>query len=116
MALGDNWISFWELEEASGTRIDAVTASGNDLTDNNTVTQGTGIVGNCGQFTKVNSESLSRASNASLQFTGSWSITAWFLKDSEPATMIVVAKNNGAGAREMELGLSLAAGNTLSVN
>src|SRR5690349_3715530 len=116
MSLADQWISFWELEEASGTRVDQVTATGNDLTDNNTVTQGTGIVGNCAQFTRANSESLSHASNASLQFTGSWSITAWFLKDSEPSDMTIVGKNNGAGARDFEMGLSYAGGNILTVD
>jgi hypothetical protein len=37
-------VSHWELNEASGTRSDSVTASGNDLTDNNTVTQADGVV------------------------------------------------------------------------
>ena len=41
----DSLQGFWELlEEASGTRVDAHGA--NDLTDNNTVLQGTGKVGN----------------------------------------------------------------------
>src|SRR5689334_20334394 len=116
MSLDQNWISFWELEEASGTRVDRVTATGNDLTDNNTVTQGTGIVGNCGQFTRANSKSLSHSSNASLLFSGSWSTTCWFNKDSEPATLTVFAKNNGSGAREVELVVGDAGSNIASVN
>ena len=39
-----NLISYWELTEASGTRVDSVVASGNDLTDNNTVTGNPGVV------------------------------------------------------------------------
>ena len=45
MKLTDDMISFWELEESSGTRADAHGA--HTLTDNNTVGQGTGVVGNC---------------------------------------------------------------------
>jgi hypothetical protein len=80
-ALTDNLVSFWELEEASGTRDDAHGA--NDLTDNATVTQAAGKVGNAGQFTSANSEYLSRADNADLS-TGDidWTITAWIYADT----------------------------------
>ncbi len=65
MSLLTNLISYWKLDEASGTRVDSV--GGNDLTDNNTVTQAAGKVGNAAQFTAANFEYLSRASNAALQ-------------------------------------------------
>jgi hypothetical protein len=64
MALTDNLISFWEMEASSGTRYDA--HNGNDLTDNNSVTSATGIVGNAADFESGNSEYLSVADNASL--------------------------------------------------
>jgi hypothetical protein len=78
VALTDSLISYWELEAASGTRVDAVTATGNDLTDNNTVGQAAGIVGNAAVFVTANQEYLSRASNASLQ-TGDidFSFVSW---------------------------------------
>ena len=72
MALTDSLISFWELEEASGTRVDAVTASANDLTANNTPGSAAGKVGtalSCTRDVPYNSatvEFLSRADNASL--------------------------------------------------
>lgn len=50
-------ISHWELEEASGTRVDSHRT--NDLTDNNTVAQGAGIQGNGADFEASNSEYLS---------------------------------------------------------
>lgn len=86
MSLYTNLISFWELEEASGTRVDAVVASGNDLTDVNTVTQNTGKVGNCAQFTSANSECLSHSNNASLT-TGDidFTIAGWVYFDSVSA-------------------------------
>lgn len=76
MAITDSLISFWELEEASGTRNDSF--STNHLTDNNTVTQSAGKVGNAATFTTANSESLTRADNASLS-TGNidFSIALW---------------------------------------
>jgi hypothetical protein len=49
--------SYWELEEASGTRVDS--HGTNDLTDNNTVTSVTGIQGDAADFLGTNSESLS---------------------------------------------------------
>jgi len=64
MALTDNLISFWEMEASSGTRYDA--HNGNDLTDNNSVTSATGIVGNAADFETGNSEYLSVADNTSL--------------------------------------------------
>lgn len=95
-------ISYWALEEASGTRADAVTATGNDLADNNTVTQNTGIVANCGQFTRATTEFLSRADNASLS-TGDidFTVAAWVYLDSKPAgAMGIMSKDSGGASRE----------------
>src|SRR5574341_2164717 len=97
MAVKGNLISFWELEEASGTRLDA-TASDNDLTDNNTVTQATGKVGNAAQFTRANTEYLSIAHNTSIA-CGDIDQTrcAWVYLDSKPAAdsnMDIFGKNS----------------------
>lgn len=59
-------IAYWTLDEASGTREDAHT-NNLDLTDNNTVTQAAGQVGDAAAFTAANSEHLSHASDALLQ-------------------------------------------------
>lgn len=79
--LETNLVSYWELEEASGTRTDS--KGSNDLTDNNTVTQGTGKQGNAADFERSNSEHLSRADNASLSITGDLSVSFW----SKPETV-----------------------------
>lgn len=60
-----NLVAYWRLEEASGTRVDA-TGRGNDLTDNNTVTQATGRVGQCASFAAATSEFLSKTDNTDL--------------------------------------------------
>lgn len=89
-------ISYWTLDEASGTRVDSVTASGNDLTDNNTVTQNPGIISNAAQFTAANLESLSKASNASLQ-TGDidFTLAGWVYRDSHGFQQPFGKRQNG---------------------
>ena len=53
-------ISWWDLEETSGTRSDA--HGSNDLTDNNTVGSGTGVTGDtAADFERTNSEYLLKA-------------------------------------------------------
>ena len=84
-------ISYWKLEEASGTRNDS--HSTNHLTDNNTVTQAVGKVGNAAQFTAANSESLSCASNASLQCGDiDFTVVAWVYFDSIASQNAIVSR------------------------
>lgn len=110
MALtGTNLISYWSLEEASGTRADA-TATGNTLTDNNTVTQQTGKIGNAAQFTVANNEWLSIASNASLQ-TGNidYAFAFWIFPTNLTFRMILGKDATGAN-REYGIRLDDASG------
>ena len=65
MAIYDNLISYWELEESSGTRADS--HGSNHLTDNNTVAQATGKVGEAADLETSNSEYLSIVPGADLQ-------------------------------------------------
>jgi hypothetical protein len=83
MAPPYNFISHWSLGEVSGTRVDNVVASANDLTDINTVTQAVGKIGNAAQFTAANFEALGHADNASLS-TGDidFTISAWVYLDT----------------------------------
>ena len=114
MALTDNLISFWSLEEASGTRVDAVTATGNDLTDVNTVTSNPGIVGTAAQFTRANSEQLTRASNSTLALSTDQEFTwnVWVYLDSTAERLTFVNKYGGAGAETIAYLIEkLAAGN-----
>lgn len=79
-------VSYWELEEASGTRMDS--HGSNDLTDNNTVGQGTGIQGNCADLESANSEYLdiSDGSQSGLDLGGDMAFSFWFNAESFPAT------------------------------
>lgn len=87
MALKDNLISYWKLEEASGNRADA--HGSNTLTDVNTVTQAAGKVGNAAQFTASNSEylSITDAAQTGLDISGDFTINFWAYWDSLWSTM-----------------------------
>lgn len=56
MALTDNLVSHWKLNEASGTRADS--HGSNDLTDFNTVTSETGKLGDASSHNQANNEYL----------------------------------------------------------
>jgi hypothetical protein len=90
-------VALWPLNEESGTRVDIV--GGNNLTDNNTVTQGAGKVGGAGaQFTAANSESLTIADNAALSIVNqSMWISLWALIDAVGANRAFCVKYNAAG-------------------
>lgn len=79
MALTDNLVSFWKLDEASGNnRADSV--GSNTLLEPGTVGSATGKIGDCASF--VETDHLSIADNASLSLTGSITICAWVNKNA----------------------------------
>lgn len=84
MALKDNLISYWKLEESSGTRADA--HGSNNLTDNFTVTSGAGKIGTAADFELSNTESLSVGDNPGLSMTGDFTIALWVNIENEPAS------------------------------
>jgi len=97
-ALIDDLISYWELNETSGSRIDIHGI--NDLTDNNTVLYGTGILNNAADFELANSEylSITDASQTGLDITGDISISAWVNIESAPSNNgMSIAYKWGAG-------------------
>lgn len=96
--LATSLVSFWDMEEASGTRYDLVGV--NDLTDNNTVTTLAGKVGGAGDFESTNSEylSITDAAQVGLDIVGDLSISAWVKFESLPSAnaMAIVTKMTGA--------------------
>ena len=89
------------MEESSGTRVDS--KGSNDLTDNNTVTSGTGIQGTAADFELSNSEwlSITDASQTGLDLSGDFSISTWVKLEQLPSTsgteFGLVAKNDFTG-------------------
>lgn len=93
MAVIDDLVSYWSLDEASGNALDA--HGTNELTDTNTVGAATGKVGGARDFTPANSEYFTRASNASLQ-TGDidFSFAGWVRFDSVNEWPVVIGKDD----------------------
>jgi hypothetical protein len=75
MALIDGLISYWKLNEVSGSRADS--HGTNALTDNNTVASAAGKIGNCAVFNAASNESLSVADNASFN-VNAFTFAGWF--------------------------------------
>lgn len=93
MALIDNLISYWKLDEASGARYDS--HGSNDLTDNNTVVSATGKIGTAADFEATNSEYLSITDNASIS-TGDidFTFSCWVYAESLVNYPIILRKGS----------------------
>ena len=91
MAILDNLMAHWKLNEVSGTRVDA--HSTRDLTDVNTVTQAAGKIGNAAQFTAANSERLTHADHADLTMGDiDYTLACWVYLDVKTAYQVLMAK------------------------
>lgn len=92
--LETNLVSFWTMDEASGTRVDSHGV--NDLTDNNTVLSATGILSDAADLEDANSEYLdiSDASQVGLDFTGDFSLSLWIKPESLTTTHYITMKGD----------------------
>lgn len=92
VALSDNLISYWSLENVNDSH------GSNNLTNNNTVTFVTGKVANAGNFVSASSQYLSIANNTSLE-AGDIDFTwaGWVYLTNTAAARTIMAKW-GAGA------------------
>lgn len=96
-------VSFWKLDEASGTRVDSF--GSNDLTDNNTVGQATSLTGvpytDGADFERTNSEYLSIADGTQSGLSPlptDFTVSAWVKLESIPAsTSLIVAAQDDYG-------------------
>ena len=70
--LNTGLVSWWDLDETSGTRVDSV--GSNDLTDQNTVGFISGKIGNAADFVAANNEVLHVSADF---FTGDYTISLW---------------------------------------
>ncbi len=108
MALVDNLISYWKLDEASGGALDA--HGTNPLADSNTVGAATGKINGCRSFVYASSESLWIADNAGLSAGDvDFTIAGWMKINGTGGSMNAVAKNT---ASHGEYYLGFTAGST----
>jgi hypothetical protein len=101
-SLSSGLISYWKLEEASGSRTDS---KGSNSLASNGVTSSVGVKNNAGLFTEASSQYLNTADNSSLS-TGDadFTIAGWVYMNSKAtfnaANTIVGKWNYAAGQRE----------------
>lgn len=91
MALTDNLVAFWELEESSGTRQDAI--GSHHLTSHNSVAGAAGRVGTAADLVSASQQYLSVAdavalSGADIDFT----IQAWVYLSSLDSNRMIMAR------------------------
>jgi hypothetical protein len=96
MALIDNLVSYWSLEDATDAH------GARDLTNNGTVTFVTGKVANAGDFESTSSQYLSHADHADLRMGDiDFSIACWVYFESKTAFRTFVSKcSNAVNKRE----------------
>lgn len=95
MALKDNLISYWSMDEASGQiRIDSHGA--NDLANNGTVGVGTGINNN-GATSWSESNFLSVADDNNMDATGAFSISLWIKSSAWTANSMAIMGKEATG-------------------
>jgi hypothetical protein len=90
MALIDDLVSYWTLDEASGTRADS--HGSNDLADTNTVTQAAGIISTAAQFTSANQERLVLSDTAIFDALSAATFAGWLYADSLAADITFASK------------------------
>ena len=99
----DGLVSYWTLDEASGTRADSV--GSNDLTDNNTVgAVPRGPEGTVANLLAANSEYLSSA-DPSLDLTGDFTYAIWYKQQPPDAALNMLMGNDPAGSRGIMCGI-----------
>lgn len=89
-SLYNKLVSYWNLQDASGSRLD-LTGTGNTLTNNNVVTTTGGIVGAASNFVAASSQRLQLASNASIQGGNKdYTFAAWVQLASKPVIPMTI--------------------------
>jgi len=83
MALTDNLVSYWKLDESSGDASDSV--GSNTLTNNNSTAFATGKINNGADFESGSSNYLSSAS-ASFDISDALTISGWINPESTPGS------------------------------
>lgn len=103
MALTDNLVSYWKLDEASGNALDA--HGSNTLTDTNSVGTGTGKINGCRDFEAGSTQYFSLADNDDLSIadnTVSYTWTAWANLESTGTRQIVTKRTGVQVGNAME--------------
>lgn len=113
-------INYWTLDEESGVRDDEITTW--NLSDNNTVLYGTGIISNSADFEASNSEYLSALDavcHPDCDLAGTFSVSLWIKRESDQSGATLLGKfdgNGGASDRAYVVALDANSSTDLSLN
>ena len=88
-------VAWYDLEEASGTRSDAHGTL--DLTENGTISSGTGQVGDAAKKTSTGTDSLYHVDDAAFDITGDMTIAGWINFTSGGDNFVLAGKWLGTG-------------------
>lgn len=102
MALIDNLVSYWKMDEVSGSRADS--QGSNTLTDNNTVGSAAGIINNGADFEASSTEYLNRSAQV-WGVTNAWSWSFWLNPESFTGNPRVISFGNNSAADNVTIGL-----------
>ena len=92
-------VSLWQFENGASLGLDS-SNYGNNLTNNNAVSQTTGKVGQAAQFVAASSQSLSIADNDALSVDTTDAAWAFWFQATTLGTRTLLSKYGGAGQRE----------------
>ena len=106
-------ISYWKLDEASGTRSDS--NGTNHLAANNAPVSAPGVINNGAQFVAASGQYLSVSNNSSLQVTSDFTFSLW-VKLTTQINSCILAKDAGAGLEDYALSYDTTVGFYFSVS
>lgn len=102
-----DYVSCFNMDETSGSRIDSNTTNSNDLTDVNTVLSTTGIISNAADFEDATSEylNITDANQVGLDFTGDRTFSFWVKPETTPTAGAGMAMIYKWSASQQQYGL-----------
>jgi hypothetical protein len=113
MALIDNLISYWKLDESSGNAADS--HGSNNLTNTNTVTYSAAKINNGANFVDTSSQKLTitDASQTGLDITGALTISFWFKRPTTGKYTDINKWSQAGGEHQCSYQVDLYSDNTL---
>ena len=100
MALTDNLVSYWKLDESSGNAADS---HGSNTLVNTGVTYVAALLNNGADFEAGDTQdklAIADASQSGLDFTTALSFSLWFKLESAPATQVAFINKHAGGGNE----------------
>ena len=112
MALTDNLVSYYKLDESSGNASDSV--GSNTLTNNGTATYTTGKINNAATLVRSSSQYLDGGTTSSLQPASALTFSMWIKINNKPVSYCAIGGDTLSGQQRGYLFDMATVGNTLA--